>query len=101
MTTLWLFIIIFTTCGFFWYSREIAEAAREHAAQQAEKLNVQLLSVACQKRRIGVLKNGKLGIKSQFQFEFSSDRDTAYKGTLYLENQILVNMDVPPHRIVE
>ncbi|KZN33889.1 hypothetical protein N480_23165 [Pseudoalteromonas luteoviolacea S2607] len=101
MTTLWLFILTLTACGFFWYSREIAEAAREHAAQQSEKLNVQLLSVACQKRRIGVLKNGKLGIKSQFLFEFSSDRDTAYKGILYLENQVLVKMDVPPHRIVE
>ncbi|MCF6441921.1 DUF3301 domain-containing protein [Pseudoalteromonas luteoviolacea] len=101
MITLWIFILIFSSCSFFWFSRKIAESAREHATQQSEKLNVQLLSVACQKRRLGVLKNGQLGIKSEFLFEFSSDRDNAYKATLYLENQTLVKIDVPPHRIID
>ncbi|GEK09234.1 DUF3301 domain-containing protein [Pseudoalteromonas sp. McH1-7] len=99
MTTLWLFIIVSSVIALFWYSRQIAEAATRHAQHQAESLQVQLLSVACTKRRIGVLKNGKLGIKSQFMFEFSSDGESAYQGKLYLENERLVRKELPAYRV--
>ncbi|AZZ99158.1 DUF3301 domain-containing protein [Pseudoalteromonas rubra] len=100
MITLWLFILIGAIIAFFWFGRQIAEAAQQHAIGQAEKLNVQLLSVACVKRRLAVLSNGKLGIKSQFAFEFSSDQQSAYTGTMYLENLRLKKMDIPPHRMM-
>ncbi|QUI71616.1 DUF3301 domain-containing protein [Pseudoalteromonas sp. M8] len=99
MTTLWLFIIVSSGIALFWYSRQIAEAANRHAQYQAESLQVQLLSVACIKRRFGVLKDGKLGIKSQFMFEFSSDGESAYQGKLYLENERLVKKELPAYKI--
>lgn len=99
MTTLWLFILVFAAIALFWYSRKIAEAANQHAQHQAQTLEVQLLSVACVKRRFGVLRNGQLGIKSQFIFEFSSDGESAYQGKLYLENERLVNKDLPAYRL--
>jgi hypothetical protein len=99
MATLWLFILFGAVIAIFWTSRQAAEAAKDHAQHQADKLQVQLLSVACQKRRLGILKNGKPGIKSQFDFEFSSDGQSVYHGTLYLENSRLVKTDIPPHRI--
>ncbi|ASD66398.1 DUF3301 domain-containing protein [Pseudoalteromonas piscicida] len=99
MTTLWLFIIVSSVIALFWYSRQIAEAANRHAQHQAESLQVQLLSVACSKRRFGVLKDGKLGIKSQFIFEFSSDGESAYQGKLYLENERLVKKELPAYKI--
>jgi hypothetical protein len=46
-----------------------------------------------------ILKNGRLGIKSQFLFEFSSDGESLYQGYLYLENEKLVQADIPPHRL--
>lgn len=100
MATLWLFILIGAVIAFFWFSRQFAESAKQHAEQQAERLQVQLLSVACQKRRLGILRNGKPGIKSQFMFEFSSDGETVYQGVLYLENSRLLKSDIPPHRIL-
>ena len=99
MASLWLFIVIGSVIGFFWYSRKIAEAASEHAQRQAKQLQVQLLSVACKKVLPGILKNGRLGIKSQFLFEFSSDGESLYQGYLYLENEKLVQVDIPPHRL--
>ncbi|MCF6436359.1 MULTISPECIES: DUF3301 domain-containing protein [Pseudoalteromonas] len=99
MATLWLFIFVGAVIALFWTSRQAAEAAKDHAQHQADKLQVQLLSVACQKRRLGILKSGKPGIKSQFIFEFSSDGETVYQGVLHLENSRLMKADIPPHRM--
>ncbi|CAH9063901.1 hypothetical protein PSECIP111951_02995 [Pseudoalteromonas holothuriae] len=99
MATLWLLIIFGAVIALFWTSRQAAEAAKEHAQHQAEKLQVQMLSIACKQRRLGILRNGKPGIKSQFTFEFSSDGESVYYGTLYLENNRLVKADIPPYRI--
>lgn len=77
----------------------MAEAANAHAKRQSEQLQVQLMSVACTKRRFGILKNGKPGIKSEFMFEFSSDGQSVYQGVLFMENEMLKSVVVPPHKI--
>ena len=59
MAGLWTLIIIGSIIYFFWLNRKVAEAANLHAQRQIEQLNVQLMSVACNKRRIGILKSGK------------------------------------------
>ena len=84
---------------FFWLNRKVAEAANLHAQRQIEQLNVQLMSVACNKRRIGILKSGKPGIKSEFIFEFSSDGHSVYQGVLIMENEMLKSVVIPPHKI--
>ena len=77
----------------------MAEAANLHAQRQIEQLNVQLMSVACNKRRLGILKSGKPGIKSEFIFEFSSDGQSVYQGVLIMENELLKSVVIPPHKI--
>lgn len=99
MATLWLFILVGSVISFFWYSRKVAESAKAHAERQAKQLQVQLLSVACKKLTLGILKNGRLGIKSRFLFEFSSDGESLYQGYLILENTKLIQADIPPHKI--
>lgn len=99
MATLWTFILIGSVIYFFWLNRKVAEAANIHAKRQCEQLNVQLMSVACTKRRFGFLKNSKPGIKSEFMFEFSSDGENAYQGMMFMENELLKQVVVPPHKI--
>ncbi|WP_404339378.1 DUF3301 domain-containing protein [Pseudoalteromonas mariniglutinosa] len=99
MASLWTFIIIGSVIYLFWLNRKVAEAANQHAARQADQLQVQLMSVACVKRRFGLLTNGKPGIKSEFMFEFSSDGDSVYQGVLCLENEMLKSVVIPPHKI--
>jgi len=99
MTSLWTFILIGAVIYFFWLNRKIAEAANVHAKRQSEQLQVQLMSVACSKRRFGILKSGKPGMKSEFIFEFSSDGENAYQGVLIMEDEKLKSVVVPPHRI--
>lgn len=99
MASLWTFILIGSVIYLFWLNRKVAEAANVHAKRQSEQLQVQLVSVACTKRRFGFLKNGKPGIKSEFIFEFSSDGENAYQGVLIMENEFLKSVVVPPHKI--
>lgn len=99
MASLWTFIIIGSVIYLFWLNRKIAEAANLQAKRQVEQLNVQLMSVACSKRRFGILKNGKPGMKSEFIFEFSSDGETVYQGRLLMENDRLRSVVIPPHKI--
>lgn len=99
MISLWFFILTLCIIGFFWYSRMYAETAKKIAQQETKKLQVQLLSVACTQRRMGILKTGNVGMKSQYSFEFTSDGETVYTGDLYLENNQLIQVTVPPHRI--
>jgi hypothetical protein len=99
MASLWTLILIGSVIYLFWLNRKIAEAANMHANRQTEQLQVQLMSVACSKRRFGFLKNGKPGVKSEFIFEFSSDGENAYQGTLVMENEFLKRVIIPPHKI--
>jgi len=99
MASLWLIMAVSGVIYFFWLNRKIAEAAQEHAKNQAEKLQVQLLDVACKKQRLGFLRTGKPGLKSIFIFDFSSDGQTRYQAELSMEDVKLVNVLVPPHKI--
>ena len=99
MAGLWTLIIIGSIIYFFWLNRKVAEAANLHAQRQIEQLNVQLMSVAFNKRRLGILKSGKPGIKSEFIFEFSSDGQNVYQGVLIMENELLKSVVIPPHKI--
>ncbi|MFC3031663.1 DUF3301 domain-containing protein [Pseudoalteromonas fenneropenaei] len=99
MITLWTLLLASGIIALFWMSRIVADAAKRHAEHQAKQLNVQLLSVACKKWRPGIVRGGKPGIKSEFMFEFCSDGNTVYQGSLQLENERLVKIDVPPYRM--
>ncbi|WP_105200570.1 DUF3301 domain-containing protein [Pseudoalteromonas sp. T1lg76] len=99
MATLWMLMLVAAVIGLFWYQRKLAEQARIHAQHQCQQLGVQLVSVACLKWRIGILTNGKLGIRSTYLFEFSSDGESLYQGKLYMDNERLHGKDIPPHKI--
>ncbi len=84
---------------FFWFNRMVAESANRYAEDKAKQLNLQLVSVACLKRRPAILSNGKPGMKSEFLFEFSSDGEHLYQGRLIMENDRLKDLWMPPHRL--
>ena len=99
MATLWTFILIGAVIGLFWFTRQIAEHANQHAQRQCQQLGVQFVSVACKKWRFGILRRGNIGVKSEFLFEFSSDGERLYQATLLMENTKLKQAIIPPHTI--
>lgn len=99
MASVWIIILVSTLLYLFWQDRRAAETAREYAKRHCEKLNVQFLSIACQRKRLGILKNGKPGLKTAFMWEFSSNGEDTYVGTLHLEDAKVISVDVPPHKL--
>ena len=99
MGAIWSVLCVSAIIYFFWLDRLAAENAREYANRHSEQLQVQFLNIACIKKRIGILKNGKPGLKSEFSWEFSSNGQDTYNATLSLENGKIVAVDVPPHKL--
>lgn len=99
MSSIWIILFTIGVIYFFWVDRMAAENAREFAKNQCEKLQVQFLSIACKKKRLGILRNGKPGLRSEFAWEFSSTGQDSYIGVITLENGQVIKVDIPPHKI--
>lgn len=99
MASIWLILGVTCVIYLFWLDRQAAESAREYANRHSKQLNVQFLSIACIKKRVGILKTGKPGLKSSFAWEFSSNGQDSYTGVVHLENDKIVSVDVPPHKL--
>lgn len=82
----------------FWQNRSISEAAVAHVTRYCDKHNLQMISVARKKTRIAVIA-GKLGWKTEFEFEFSGNKENKYAGVLCMSNRIATSIDVPAYRI--
>lgn len=99
MEDVWLLILAVIVLYGFWLDRKIAEVAKQTAQRECDKLSLQLLSVACKRKQIRLLSNGKPGFKTEFEFEFSSTGNDSYTGMLYFEDTLLKQSWVPPHKV--
>lgn len=82
----------------FWRIRAIAEHAKVYLTHYCEKNQLQLISVARHKTRLGVHR-GKLDWRTEFHFEFSGNGEDSYQGTLHMSGLTIVNTDLPAYRI--
>ena len=82
----------------FWRIRAIAEHAKFYLSRYCEKNQLQLISVARQKTRLG-FHRGKLDWHTQFQFEFSGNGEDSYQGTLFMTGLSIVDTQLPAYRV--
>ncbi|BDX07627.1 DUF3301 domain-containing protein [Planctobacterium marinum] len=82
----------------FWRIRAISEAANRYLNLYCEKQGLQLISVARDKTRFGLVR-GKPDWKTQFVFEFSGNGEDKYQGVLEMEGHRAVATTVPPYRM--
>lgn len=88
-----LFSVIFA--ALIWRLRQQSEHAKILIEQQCAKLDLQLLSVSRSKF------NYKLGpdfLRASFVFEFSSDNENSYQGTLFLSGLHRPRFEFPVYR---
>jgi hypothetical protein len=94
-----LFILIMVLIGTtIWKLRQQSELAKKMIEQHCNKLELQLLSFA--RSRF----NYKLGsdfLQASFVFEFSSDGDNNYQGTLTLNGLVKPRFQLPAYRLVD
>ncbi|WP_413692617.1 DUF3301 domain-containing protein [Psychromonas sp. KJ10-2] len=94
-----LFILLMVLAGTtIWKLRQQSELAKKITEMHCQKLDLQLLSFS--RSRF----NFKLGsdfLQANFVFEFSSDGDNNYQGTLTLNGLVKPRFQLPAYRVVD
>jgi hypothetical protein len=93
-----LLLGILLIIGQFWRIRGISEKANEHLKHYCELNQLQLISVARRKTRIGSYK-GKLDWQIEFLFEFSGTGEDSYQGSLIMTGLFALETNTPAYRI--
>lgn len=82
----------------FWHIRAITEMANRYLGNYCQERDLQLLSVARSKTRLGLHK-GKPDWQTEFEFEFSGNGTDRYAGQLFMVGKKVVATDLPAYRV--
>jgi hypothetical protein len=93
-----LLIVIFLIAAMFWRFRGISEAVKIQLDAYCERQQLQLISVARVKTRLGSYR-GKLDFHSEFAFEFSGNGENSYQGMVSMVGLKILNIDTPAYRV--
>lgn len=93
-----LLIGILLLVAMFWRFRAISEALKEQLDAYCERQQLQLISVARVKTRIGSYR-GKLDFLSDYAFEFSGNGEDSYQGHVKMVGLKVLNIDTPVYRV--
>ncbi|MGY3862134.1 DUF3301 domain-containing protein [Aeromonas lacus] len=89
-------LALMAIAGAFWLQRRQAELAWQYMRRYCQHHDLQLLSLARNRREV----TGKpLRLLTHYQFEFSSDGESHYQGTLKMQGLHVIGVELPPHRI--
>jgi hypothetical protein len=98
LSDLILLIGIFLLAAMFWRFRAISEAVKLQLDAYCERQQLQLISVARVKIRIGSCK-GKLDFHSEFVFEFSGNGEESCQGQVKVMGLKIQNIDTPAYKV--
>ena len=91
-----LYILAFVVGGLLiWKMRQQSEHAKGVITKHCRNLDLQLLSIA---RSSFNFKLGEHFLEASFVFEFSSDNENNYQGTVYLSGLKRPRFELPPYR---
>ena len=93
-----LLIGIFLLALMFWRVRGISEAVKTQLDTYCDRQQLQLISVARVKIRLGSYK-GKLDFHSDFVFEFSGNGEDSCQGQVKMIGLKVQNIDTPAYRV--
>ena len=93
-----LLIGIFLLAAMFWLFRAISEAIKSQLDAYCERQQLQLISVARVKIRLGSYR-GKLDFHSDFIFEFSGNGEDSCQGQVKMIGLKIQNIDTPAYRV--
>ena len=93
-----LLIGILILAAMFWRFRAISEAVKAQLDTYCARQQLQLISVARVKIRIGSYK-GKLDFYTDFVFEFSGNGEDSCQGQVKVIGLKIQNIDTPAYRV--
>ncbi len=99
MENIYYLLLVALVLWYFIFLRKVAEFARKHVQKYCEQENLQCLSVARLSSKLRFNKRLGLHWLSRFEFEFSGDGESNYKGQATLRNYKLEQVFLPPYRV--
>jgi hypothetical protein len=93
-----LLIAILLFAAMFWRFRAISEKVKQHLEAYCETQQLQLISVARVKIRIGGYR-GKLDFQSEYMFEFSGNGENSYQGQVTMTGLKVLDISTPAYRV--
>jgi hypothetical protein len=93
-----LLIGIILLAAMFWRFRAISEAIKSQLDAYCERQQLQLISVARVKIRLGSYR-GKLDFHSDFIFEFSGNGEDSCQGQVKMIGLKIQSIDTPAYRV--
>lgn len=91
-------LILLSVGWLFWQTRVLAEAAKSATNEYADKYGLQILTLARTKLSPSRNSQGRFCWKAQYQFEFSSDGESYYIGTILINGKNILSIDTPAYR---
>ena len=98
LTSLTILLAITVIAIQFWRLRGIAEYSIEYAKRYCENNGLQYMSLARKRTRI-TGKYGKLDWEVEYDFEFSSNGEDAYLGTIISVGKHIVSTELPVYKV--
>lgn len=98
LTDILFLLLMIVIIAQFWRIRAISEAANRFVNHYCEQQNLQFISIARSRTRVGIVR-GKPDWKTQFTFEFSGNGEDKYQGVVEMEGLREVSTIVPPYRV--
>ncbi|MBL4630518.1 MAG: DUF3301 domain-containing protein [Paraglaciecola sp.] len=93
-----LLIGILLLAATFWRIRAISESLKIQLDSYCERQQLQLISVARVKLRIGS-NRGKLDLHTDFIFEFSGNGEDSCQGQVKMKGLTIQSIDTPAYRV--
>ena len=91
-------LILLTVGWLFWQTRILAETAKNATNDYGDKYNLQILTLARIKLLPSRNSKGRFCWKAIYQFEFSSDGESYYIGTITVNGNNVLSIDTPAYR---
>lgn len=97
-----LMVVLFAGFAFWWRTHQIRLLALQNVARQCKQRGLQLLDQTVALKDIRPARSGSsIGIQRRYEFEFTSNGDQRYLGTIYMLGNTVDRCEFAPHLMPE
>lgn len=97
-----LIVLLFGVFAFWWRTHQIRLLALQYVTRQCKQRGLQLLDQTVALKDIRPVRSGSsMGIQRRYQFEFTSNGDQRYLGTVYMLGNTLERCEFAAHLMPE
>tara|TARA_R110002167_G_scaffold193643_5_gene396231 strand:+ start:4815 stop:5129 length:315 start_codon:yes stop_codon:yes gene_type:complete len=93
--------LIFLGVTYWLRARDLKQLALSKATNHCKELDLALLDESVVLKKISLMRNikGRLVLSRAYQFDFTSNGEDRYQGSIILAGRQVLQIKLPPHRI--